>query len=29
MQALQDVRLKANGWKRFAPGELTGDETFN
>jgi choline dehydrogenase len=29
MQALQDVRLKANGWTRFGPGELTGDETFN
>jgi choline dehydrogenase len=26
MSELQDVRLRANGLKRFAPGELTGDE---
>ena len=28
MVALQDVRLKANGWTRFGPHELTGDEVF-
>jgi choline dehydrogenase len=28
MFALQDVRLKANGMKRFGPHELTGDEVF-
>ena len=28
MQAMQDVRLEANGMKRFGPHELTGDETF-
>jgi hypothetical protein len=28
MHALQDVRLKANGWTRFGPHELTGDEVF-
>jgi len=29
MHALQDERFKLNGQKRFAPGELTGNETFN
>ena len=29
LQAAHDVRLKTNGWKPFAPGEVTGDETFN
>jgi hypothetical protein len=29
VQALQNVRLEANHWKRFGPHELTGDETFN
>jgi hypothetical protein len=28
MQAMQDVRLKANGLTRFGPHELTGKETF-
>lgn len=28
MQAMQDLRLKANGWKPFGPRELTGNETF-
>jgi choline dehydrogenase-like flavoprotein len=28
MQALQEVRLKANGWTRFGPHEVTGDEVF-
>ncbi len=28
LSAAQDVRLQANGWKRFAAGEITGDETF-
>jgi choline dehydrogenase-like flavoprotein len=28
MFAMQDVRLNANGWKRFGPHELTGDEVF-
>ncbi|MCF8476223.1 MAG: GMC family oxidoreductase N-terminal domain-containing protein [Pseudolabrys sp.] len=29
MDATQNVRLQANGWKRFGPNELTGNETFN
>ena len=29
MPAMQNVRLKADGLKRFGPDELTGDETFN
>jgi hypothetical protein len=29
LPAVQDVRLNANGWKRFGPGEVTGNETFN
>jgi choline dehydrogenase len=29
MPAVQDARLKANGWTRFGPHELTGDEVFN
>ena len=29
LPAVYDARLQANGWKRFAPGEITGDETFN
>ncbi len=29
MHALQDVQFTANGWKRFGPRELTGNETFN
>jgi len=29
MQAMQDVRLKANGLTRFGPHELTGNENFN
>jgi choline dehydrogenase-like flavoprotein len=28
MHDLQEVRLKANGWTRFASHELTGDEVF-
>ncbi|MEI8276934.1 MAG: hypothetical protein WCG00_13155 [Hyphomicrobiales bacterium] len=28
LPAVQDVRLQANGWKRFAAGEITGDEKF-
>jgi hypothetical protein len=28
MQAMQDVRLKANGLTRFGPGCVTGNETF-
>ncbi len=28
MPALQDVRLNANGWKRFGPNEITGNEIF-
>jgi choline dehydrogenase-like flavoprotein len=28
MHDLQEVRLKANGWTRFGPHELTGDEVF-
>ena len=28
MEAMQDVRLKADGLARFAPGELTGNEVF-
>jgi len=28
MDAMQDVRLKANGLMRFGPNELTGDEVF-
>ncbi|MDO8878369.1 MAG: GMC oxidoreductase [Pseudolabrys sp.] len=28
LQAAHDARLKANGWKPFAPAEVTGDETF-
>jgi choline dehydrogenase-like flavoprotein len=29
MQALQNVRFEANGWTRFGPHQLTGNETFN
>lgn len=29
LPAVQDVRLNNNGWKRFGPGEVTGDEAFN
>jgi choline dehydrogenase-like flavoprotein len=29
LQAAHDARLKANGWKPFAPGEVTGNEMFN
>lgn len=29
MQAMQNVRLKANGLKRSGPHKLTGGETFN
>ena len=28
LPALQAVRLKANGWKPFGPGEVTGNEVF-
>ena len=29
LQAAHAARLKAHGWKPFAPGEVTGDEKFN
>ena len=29
LPAVQDARLRNNGWKPFGPGEVTGDETFN